>query len=127
RILLAAGATVIDLEVGARYLLHRIQNKMNDMVLGHPLAQIARQKHRRLAVQVDKTCSHAHPSPAAPIRSNYFKISSLPKSDRLLGRSSPLKGKSKIRVAPTSRQPTWARPIISSPGPKLNSRARGIR
>src|SRR5437667_12622668 len=57
---------------------------MNDMVLGHPLAQIAGQKHRRLAVQVDKTCSHAHPSPAVPICSNYFKISSLPKPDRLL-------------------------------------------
>ena len=40
-ILLAAGATVIDLEVGRRDLLHRIQNEMNDMVLRHPLAQIA--------------------------------------------------------------------------------------
>src|SRR2546422_6421223 len=71
---------------------------MNDMVVGHPLAQIAGQKHRRLAVQVDKTCSHAHPSPAVPICSNYFKISSLPKPDRLLAN---------LRYEETVLRQTW--------------------
>jgi len=71
RILLTAGATVIDLEVGDRDLLHRIQDEMNEMVAGHPLAQIAGQKHRRLAVQVEETCSHADP---IPTDSHLFKL-----------------------------------------------------
>ena len=69
----AAGATVIDLEVGQRDLLHRIQDEMNDMVLGHPLAQIAGQKHRRLPVQIDETCSHGDPIPADPLLFKLFQ------------------------------------------------------
>ncbi len=65
-ILLAAGASVIDLELSRRDLLHRIQDEVNHMLFGHPIAQIAGQKHRRLAVPIDETCSHVDPIPAVP-------------------------------------------------------------
>lgn len=57
-ILLAARAAVIDVEVGGGNLLHRINDEMDDVTLGHPLAQITRQEHRRLPVNVDETCGH---------------------------------------------------------------------
>ena len=66
RILLAAGAAVIDLEVVGWDLIDGIQNEMNDMAFGHPLAQVAGQQHRCLSVQIDETCSHGDLIPAHP-------------------------------------------------------------
>ena len=71
RILLAAGAPVIDVEMLRRDLLHRIQNEVDDVIGGHPLAQIARQEHRSLAVDIDQTGWHRI---LIPITSPLFKI-----------------------------------------------------
>ena len=71
RILLAAGTAMIDAEVAGGNLFHRIEDEVNDMTSGHPVAQIARQEHRRLAVEIDETCGHGYPIPAALV---LFKI-----------------------------------------------------
>ena len=70
-ILFAAGAPIIDVEVPRRYLLHRIQDEVDDVIGRHPLAQIARQEHRGLAVDIDQTGWHRIP---IPITSALFKI-----------------------------------------------------
>src|SRR5206468_11154592 len=83
-ILLAASTTLIGLEVGGRNLVHRIQDEMDNVLLGNPLAQIAGQKHRCLAVQVDKTRGHVDPILAAPLLFNLFQKYFWSKPDRLL-------------------------------------------
>jgi hypothetical protein len=49
---------------------------VDQVVLGHPLAQVRRQKHRRVTVNGDKSCGHGLTLPN-------FQADS--KSDRLLG------------------------------------------
>ncbi len=47
RILLAAGATGVDVEVVQGELLHGVQDEMDDMIAGQPFAQIAGQQLNR--------------------------------------------------------------------------------
>ena len=61
---------MIDVEVGGGDLLHGIEDEVDDVVGGHPVAQIAGQEHRRLAVEIDETCGHAG---LDPFRTLLFK------------------------------------------------------
>jgi hypothetical protein len=39
-------------------LLDGVQDEMDDVIGGQPVAQIAGQEHRRLAIHIHKTCRH---------------------------------------------------------------------
>lgn len=50
---------MIDGEVAQRQEFHSLQDEVDDIPGGHPFAQIAGQKHRRLAGEIDETCRYA--------------------------------------------------------------------
>ena len=72
RVLLAARAAMVDVKVAQRDLLHGIQNEMDDVPDRQPVAQIARQEHRRVAVQIDETCRHGCWSRTTPLLFKLF-------------------------------------------------------
>ncbi len=49
---------MIDVEVRQGDLLDGIENEVDDVVLGNPFTQVAGQKHRRVAVQINESCRH---------------------------------------------------------------------
>ena len=49
---------MIDAEVGGGDLLDGIQDEVDEMLGGQPVAHVAGQEHRRLAVEVDETGGH---------------------------------------------------------------------
>jgi hypothetical protein len=53
---------------------------MDDVILGHPLAQVAGQKHRGLAVEIDEACGHENQMPSATGLFNFFSKMSPPQS-----------------------------------------------
>ena len=55
-----------------RQLLDGVQDEMDDVIGGQPLAQIAGQKHRRLAIDINKTCSHGLWNRTAPFLFKLF-------------------------------------------------------
>ena len=75
RELFGTGAPMIDAEAFQREPVHRLDHEVDQVVLGHPLAQVRRQKHRRVTVNGDKSCGHGLTLPN-------FQANS--KSDRLL-------------------------------------------
>ena len=60
RELLVAAALVIDREGRERQPLDGLDDEMDQIILGHPLAQVGRQQHGRVAVDVFEACGHAH-------------------------------------------------------------------
>lgn len=56
---LAAHAPVVHPEMSGGDLLGRIQGGVDETIAGPPVAQIAGQEHRRLAVQIDEPGWHA--------------------------------------------------------------------
>jgi hypothetical protein len=56
RILLGAGAALIDLGAAHIDLRHRVHDEMHQMILGQPVAQIRRQEQRGVVVDVDEAC-----------------------------------------------------------------------
>ena len=64
---------MIDVEVAQGKLLHRIQGEMNEVTGGHPVAQIAGQQHRGLAVESDEVCGPQGLIPQPLLRLNYRK------------------------------------------------------
>jgi len=42
-------------------VLDRVEDEVNQVIGGHPLAQITGQEHRRLAVEVDESCGQDDP------------------------------------------------------------------
>ncbi len=70
-----AGATVVDPEGLQGEAVHRLDHEMDQVVLGHPIAQVRRQEHRRVTVYGDKSVGHG-------VNLLYDRASS--KSDRLL-------------------------------------------
>src|SRR5260221_7818191 len=58
RIMLGGCAVLFDVKLPRGVLLHRLENKVYDMAFGHPFAQIIRQEHRRLAVQIYEAGGH---------------------------------------------------------------------
>lgn len=71
RVLFTARAAMIHMEVGQGQLLDGVENELNDVVVGNPLAQIAGRKHRPLAVNVHEACGHdsLKPGPAFGFKS----------------------------------------------------------
>ena len=86
RILFAARAALVDAEVGGGDLLHGFEHQMDDVIGGQPFAQIAGQQHRRLPIQIDKTCRHTELDPYRAFLFNLFLqiCQRRGKSDRLL-------------------------------------------
>ena len=79
---LTPGAPVIDPKTLQRKSVHRLNHKMDQVVLGHPLTKIRRQKHRRISVNRNKSRSDGLRLPNSKADS---KADS--KSDRLLASS----------------------------------------
>jgi hypothetical protein len=42
-------------ELGRGDLLDGVEDEMDEVIAGHPLAQVAGQEHRRLAVEINET------------------------------------------------------------------------
>ena len=72
RILFTARAAMVHMEVAGGDLIHRIKDQVNQMIRRQPLAQVAGQKHRRLPIQIHKTCSHAGLDPFPTLLFNLF-------------------------------------------------------
>jgi hypothetical protein len=58
RVLLAAGAAVVDARRAQVQQPNRIHDEVDQMILRHPVAQIRRQEHRRVVVNVDEAGRH---------------------------------------------------------------------
>jgi hypothetical protein len=69
-------APVVDAEALQRQAVHRLDHEMDQVVLGHPIPQVGRQKHRRVTVYGNKARGHE-------LRLSNCGAGS--KSDRLLG------------------------------------------
>jgi len=59
RELLVAAALVVDREGRERQPLDRLDDEMHQIILGDPLAQVGRQQHGCVAVDVFEACGHA--------------------------------------------------------------------
>jgi hypothetical protein len=69
-ILFAARAAMIDVELAQGECVDGLQDEVNDVLGGHPVAQIAGQQQRGLAVEINKTCGHVD---RIPVPSVLFK------------------------------------------------------
>jgi hypothetical protein len=58
RELLLPGAPVVDAKALQREALHRLDHEMDQVVLRHPIPQVGRQQHWRVAVNGNKSCTH---------------------------------------------------------------------
>ena len=85
RIWRAAGAAGVDADLAQVESLHRIEDEVDEMIGGHPVAQIGREQPRRVVIDVDEAWTHADRIDAGLVS---FKQSSKNrrggKSDRLL-------------------------------------------
>ena len=66
RILFAARAPVVDARRAQVQQPHRLHDEVNEMILRHPVAQIRRQEHGGVVVDVDE--AGGHPLQIAPAR-----------------------------------------------------------
>jgi len=57
RILFAARAPMVHPQVARRDLLDGVEDQVDQMIFGQPLAQVAGQKHRRLPIQINYLAS----------------------------------------------------------------------
>lgn len=51
-------SSAVDAEVFSRKPIHRIEQKMHDVALGNPVAQIGRQKRWSITIEVFESGSH---------------------------------------------------------------------
>ncbi len=58
RILFAAGAAGVDLDLAQVEGVHGIEDEVDEMIGGHPVAQIGRQQQWRVAVNRNKAGGH---------------------------------------------------------------------
>ena len=81
----AAGAAGVDADLAQIQAVHRVEEEVDEMVGGHPVAQVGREQQRRVAVEGDEAGGHGQQINPAPV---LFK-QSLGKSQENCGRPSP--------------------------------------
>jgi hypothetical protein len=66
---------MVDSKVAGGHLLHDLQNEVDEMIVGQPLAQITGQKLRRLAIKINKAGGHENQSRPAAVCLKHFQQS----------------------------------------------------
>ena len=72
RILFTACAAMVHMEVAGGNLLNSIEDQVDQMICGQPLAQVTGQKQRRLPIHINKTFSHTGLDPFHALLFNSF-------------------------------------------------------
>jgi len=84
RILFAAGAAGVDLDLAQVRGVHGIANEVDQVIGGHPLAQMGREEQRGVTVNGNETGGHAFQTRTPSNCSIHFAQIAFPKSGRLL-------------------------------------------
>jgi hypothetical protein len=84
RVLVAAGAATVDLELAQVQGVDGVEDEMNQIMGGHPLAQIGWEQQRGVAVDGNEACRPTFEiRPAVLLFKRRDKNIALPRSDRL--------------------------------------------
>ena len=67
RVLFAAGAAGVDADLAQVQAVHRVEDEVDEMIGGHPVAQVGREQQGRVVIQIDEAGGHEDRIDLAPV------------------------------------------------------------